>query len=187
MAALALIRRACEHTPDSAVDIVLNAVQELGQVRRSVSQEDPAAWEAIESRFYPGWRWVGYLTTMSALVQLGQARAVAILLRMLPLLQDSTIAREAVSVLLDLVFNDGRIQHKSTASIPCQPGLEMRRKTQYWEPEPQPLREASSLTDMQRTVLAAIAVHDAVWEEEHDLLKLYGLPISRQELRQFIA
>jgi len=189
MAALALIRRTREGTPDAAVDIVLNAVQELGQIRHdfSASQDDQTAWEIVENRFYPGLRAAGYLIMMRTLVQLGQARAVATLLRMLPMLQDSTIAREAAGMLLDLVFHDGQIQHKSTALIPYQQGTEKRRKTEYWSPKPQPPREASSLTDIQHTVLAAIAAHDAVWEEEHDLLKVYGLSISRQELRQFIA
>jgi tetratricopeptide (TPR) repeat protein len=189
MATLALIRRAREQTPDAAVDIVLNAVQELGRVRRSfsVSQDDQAAWEIVENRFCSGWRAAGYLTTIRTCVQLGPARVVATLLRMLPLLQDSTMAREAAGVLLDLVFNDGQGQPKSTALSSYQQGTEKRWRTEYWRPKPQAPREASSLTDIQRTVLAAIAAHDAVWQEEHDLLKLYGLPISRQELRRFIA
>jgi hypothetical protein len=171
MAALALIRRTREQASDAAVDIVLNAAQKLSQARHdlSASQDDQTAREIVENRFYPGWHATGYLSMMRTLVQLGPARAVATLLRMLLLLQDSTIA------------------HKSTALIPYQQGSEKRRKTEYRSPKPQPPREASSLTDIQRTVLAAIAAHDAMWEEEHDLLKLYGLPISRQELRQFIA
>jgi hypothetical protein len=42
------------------------------------------------------------------------------------------------------------------------------------------------LTEIQREALKAVLAHDPVWVCEHDLLKLYGLPVTRPELEQFL-
>jgi hypothetical protein len=36
-------------------------------------------------------------------------------------------------------------------------------------------------------VLAALAVHDPFWEQEHNLLALYGLPATRAALGELLA
>jgi hypothetical protein len=101
------------------------------------------------------------------------------------MIQDGEEARETAGLILDLVFHDGQVQAKSTAQSWL--ALEKRMKVEYWSPKPQPTRPASSLTELQRDVLAVIAAHDPVWRDKHDLLKLYGLPITRDELRNFIG
>ena len=189
LAALALIKRAREQAPEAAVNAVLNAVQELGQARRdnSASEDEKAMWESLEDRFYPDWRWSGCSSMLTILTQLGPTRATTVLLRMLSMIQDGGNALEAASTLLDLVFNEGQIQIKRTAFSSHGEGAQKRTTVEYWEPKPQPPREAFTLTDTQRTVLAALVAHDPVWEYQHNLLGLYGLPMTREELRQYEA
>lgn len=181
IAAVALTRRAREQTPDAAVAIILDAIVQLGTVRR----DDRATWETIRSRFDQGWG--GLEFAEDALVWLGPARAVPTLLRVLRLIYDPENSRRLAGILLDFVFNDGLVQPKSTAISLKKEGDGRRHKVDYWEPKPQPPRQASTLTDMQRPVLATLVAHDPLWTDEHNLLRLYGLPISREDLRQFIA
>jgi tetratricopeptide (TPR) repeat protein len=186
-AAVALTERAHERTPQSAVTILLNVLQELGRVRhhRDISDEENATGQAIAARFDPPWGSGGLRFAVGALTCLGQVRGVTALLKALPMIQDGEEAREIASILLDMVFNNGQVQAKCTAL--SRHGPEKRTKVDYWKPEAQPQREASSLTTIQRSVLAAVVAYDPVWRDEHNLLKLYGLPESRDGLRQFIA
>jgi hypothetical protein len=67
IAAVALTARAGEQTPEAAVAILLDALQELGKIRRSEFgfADEKAAWEWGDLRF-----------AVNALTHLGQARAV---------------------------------------------------------------------------------------------------------------
>jgi hypothetical protein len=189
LAAVALVKRAREQTPESVVMILLNALQELGQIRHSQPdfKGNRGNREIIEAKYRPAWGQDSLQFAVDALTSLGQARAIETLLNVLPLVQDAEDALELAGSMLDLVFKAGQIQAKETATSWHGEGVEKVKRIDYWEPKPQPLRQASTLTDVQRTVLAALVAHDPVWEFEHNLPSLYGLLTSREELRQFIA
>jgi hypothetical protein len=86
--------------------------------------------------------------------------------------------------LLDLAFNDGQPQPKAMAMSWRPDG---RWRVAYRQPDRQPERSAATLTAGQRAVLAALAAHDPFWEQEHNLLALYGLPATRAALGEFLA
>ncbi len=92
-------------------------------------------------------------------------------------------ARTVAEALLDLTFNEEQIQGKGTATSGPPDG---RVKVSYWEPARQPERAAATLSAEQRVVLEALAAHEPFWEQEHDLLALYGLPSAREGLRAML-
>ncbi|HEV2235652.1 MAG TPA: hypothetical protein VGR57_03235, partial [Ktedonobacterales bacterium] len=86
--------------------------------------------------------------------------------------------------LLDLAFTAGQPQPKPTGISRRPDG---RTQVNYLGTARQPERAATSLTPDQRTLLEALAAHDPFWEQDHDLLALFGLPATRAELDAFLA
>ncbi len=162
--ATAPIQRARERAPEIAVDVVLNALRRHGDER--------------------GYGYSVYYNSTAALLALGAERGRAALLRALPLLHytNSDQLHFFAETLLDLVFNDGQHQGRSRS-------LSWHKQTKrctisfyggknYVQPE----RNAATITDVQREVLAAIVAHNPLWEWDSNLLTLYGLPAEREVL-----
>jgi hypothetical protein len=167
----ALARRARERTPEAAVAILVDGLRE-----GSTSELSPAyAWERAP-----------FQLTLQALAHLGPERGRDALLKALPTIRDVDNALDLAGTLLDLAFNDGQLQDKATAVSLSGDGASARLEVDYWEPEAQPPRTASSLTAVQVDVLGALLSHDPVWAHEHNLLRLYGLPAEREGLRVFV-
>jgi hypothetical protein len=184
IAAAALAYRLGAHTPGAAEAALLEAVERL----RNAGWEDPdTAADDQELPLEPDWTPRGLELAVYALTWLGLERAIPALLAALPKLSDPEAARETGGLLLDLVFNAGRIQPKSTAIGSEMLGGERVWQVDYWSPRPQPERTAASLDASQRLVLGALADQDAFWRDRHDLPKLYGLPATRDGLRQWLA
>ena len=166
LAAAGLARRAGGETPDAAISALMAGAPEV----------DDALAERIPD-------WPGALAlALDALRRLDPLRRMDALLRALTMTEEEDTTEEVAGVLLDMVFNDGVAQSKSTAWSRDASG---RTHIHYWEPDPQPARARASLTHEQQSVLAALIAHDPLWAYESDLLALYGLPHEREPLRAF--
>jgi hypothetical protein len=181
LAAAALAGRAGEATPPRAVEVLVEgagAVGGAGPSGDTVDLEDAIASLATE-------QWPGMTElAVARLTKLGPGRAEPALLRAFQRTCDGDAARAVAEALLDLVCNDGQIQTKGTAMSRQPDG---RRKVAYWESKRQPERDPATLSAGQRAVFQALAAHDPFWEQEHDLLALYGLPATREGLRGFLT
>lgn len=181
LAAAALAGRTGEATPQPAVEVLVEAAGAVGGAGPNggiLDLDDAIASLATE-------QWPGMVElAVARLAKLGKGRAEPVLLRAFQRTRDGDAARTVAEVLLDLVFNDGQIQPKGTAMSRLPDG---RRKVGYWEPARQPERAPTPLTAGQRAVLEALAAYDPFWEQEHDLLALYGLPATREELRGLLV
>lgn len=161
-AALALLERAREHTPDAVVNIIIARVHQIG------SEED-SSYELHNIR--------------NSLLSLGPARAFPVLLQALSLLHDPEEAENLAGLLLDLAFNAGEIQSKQVARSWDEQG---RIRHQYFDIASQPPRDPATLTEQQRTLLATLVAHAPLWDINSDLLECYGLPTGREVLRAFL-
>jgi hypothetical protein len=180
-AAAALAGRAGEATPQPAVDTLVEAVGipvAVGPDSEYLNQA--AALAAVGIDQWPGEVELAVLR----LGGLGPERAQPALLRAFQRTRKGKAARTVAEGLLDLAFNVTRPQSRSIASSRLPDG---RRTFSYWGTAKQPERAAASLTPGQRAALEALAAHDPFWEQEHDLLALYGLPATRAELSAFLA
>jgi hypothetical protein len=176
LAAAALAGRAGEATPQRAVDVLIEAV---GAVRGAGPNDDTADLDDAMASLAAG-EWPGMVElAVARLAKLGKGRAEPALLSTFQRTRDGDAARAVAEVLLDLAFNDGRMQAKGTAMSRLPSG---RLKVAYWDPARQPERGRATLTAGQRAALQALTAHDAFWEQEHDLLALYGLPATREGL-----
>jgi hypothetical protein len=181
LAAAALTARAGAATPQPAVDALVEAVGTLGAVGPDGDRSDlDDAMASLGSYQWPG------VVELAAerLAQLGRERAQPALLRAFLRTRDGDSARTVAERLLDLAFNEGQPLPKPTAISKRPDG---RLKVKYWGTARQPERAATSLTPDQRAVLAALAAHGPFWEQEHDLLALYGLPDTREGLGAFLT
>lgn len=168
IAAAALIQRARERAPETAVATILNALRRHGDER--------------------GYGYSVYYTGKAALLALGAERGRAALLRVLPSLHytNSDELHFFAETLLDLVFNNNQHPHRSRS-------LSWHKQTKRCtisfyggSTKAQPQRDAATLTDAQREVLEALATHDPLWEWDSNLLTLYGLPAERELLRAWL-
>lgn len=180
LAAAALAERAGENTTAAAVEALTEALGAAGDDATDDSMADLDETMVGFDDF--GWPGVATFALMR-LATLGPTRGQPALLSALQRTGDGEVALEIAEALLDLTFNDGRLQPKSTATKKNPDG---RLHVNYWEPARQPERASAALTDAQRAALKALAAHDPFWEQEHDLLALYGLPPTREELRAFL-
>jgi tetratricopeptide (TPR) repeat protein len=181
LAAAALATRTGEATSPQAVEALIAAVGAAGGAESNgeiLDLDDEMGPLASE-------QWPGMIElAVERLAKLGEGRAEPALVRALHLTRLGDAARAVAEALLDLVFNDGQIRRKGTAISRLPDG---RRKVAYWEAARQPERGASSLTASQRLALEALAVHDPFWEQEHDLLAVFGLPATRDGLAGLLA
>lgn len=181
LAAVALAERAGEDTSPAAMGALTRALATAGD---ETTDDDMADLEEAMVGF-DEFRWPGAAEiAIQRLAKVGPTRGHIALLSALQHTRDGEVAREIAEALLDLAFNDGRLQAKSTAIKKNPDG---RLSVNYWEPDRQPERAYSTLTDAQRETLEALAAHDPFWEQEHDLLALYGLPTTCEELKAFLA
>jgi tetratricopeptide (TPR) repeat protein len=167
-AAIALIQRAHENSPESAVDVVLDALRRHGDER--------------------GYGYSAYYNGIAALLALGAERGRAALLRALPLLHytDSDELHRFAETLLDLVFNDGQQPGRSRSLSWHKQTKRCTIRFYGGKNTVQPERNPATITDAQREVLAAIVAHDPLWEWDSNLLTLYGLPAEREVLRAWL-
>jgi tetratricopeptide (TPR) repeat protein len=184
LAAAALADRAAEATPEHAVDVLVEA---SGAVDAE-GDEGEGAWgvpdldETLADLVTFSWEGTLELA-VARLCKLGSERAVPALLRAFHLTRTGDAARTVAHALLDLTFNDGRLQPKGMGISRHPDG---REKINYWEPARQPERSAATLSAGQRTLLEALAAHDPFWEQDHDLLALYGLPATREGVQALV-
>jgi hypothetical protein len=162
-AALALLERAREHTPNAVVEIIMDKVRRIG---------------AAEDSSYE------LHNMLDALLSLDTARAFPVLLQVLPLLDDPEQAEDLAGLLLDLACNAGEIQSRQVASSLDEQG---RIRHSYFDIASQPPRDPATLTEQQRVLLAALVAHTPLWDINSDLLEFYGLPTKREALRAFLG
>lgn len=182
LAAAALAERAAENTPPAAVDTLTWALAAAGGEDGpigAVSELDEAL-ELLNAYQSPDIVDIA----IQRLATLGPARGQPALLSALQRTRDGEVARQIAEALLDLTFHDGRLQPKSTAIKKNPDG---RLRVNFWEPARQPERSPTTLSGSQRAMLETLAAHDPFWEQEHDLLALYGLPPGREALRAFLT
>jgi tetratricopeptide (TPR) repeat protein len=173
-AAAGVIERAGQAAPQSAVDALLGTWSEA---RRLADENFKALPEFYQVENYH----------LHILANLDPERGQAALTRILsgPLPVDEVL--DLAGLLLDLLFNAGQIQEKSTAESLKTPEAGRVRTIDYWSPPPQPARDPVGLNPAQRSALNLLLDLPAFWASEHNLLALYGLPERREELRQFIT
>ncbi len=169
-AAAALLQRTRTAAPDFAVQSLTRRMIDL--------RKEPSYDEHLN--YYDN-RPTTFMTGLRAFSKLDEARAVTALLEILPALDDPDQSLELAEILLDIVFNDGRIQPQSTARGRDDDG---KYHVNYGKPQSPALRDLAMLTNLQRSVLKALIHHNPFWKYRHDLLKIYGLPISREELKR---
>jgi tetratricopeptide (TPR) repeat protein len=184
LAAAALADRAGEATPEHAVDMLVEAAAAVdadgdeGEAVWGVPDLDETLADLVT------FNWEGTLElAVARLCKLGSERAIPALLRALRRTHTRDAARTVADALLDLTFNDGRLQPKGMRISRHPDG---REKINYFEPARQPARSAATLSADQRALLEALAAHDPFWEQDHDLLALYGLPATREEVQALV-
>jgi tetratricopeptide (TPR) repeat protein len=181
LAAAALTGRVGEATPSRAVETLVEAVGRPGTAGPDgESSELEDAMESVGFEQWPGTVEVA----VERLAQLGPELAQPALLRAFQSTHDGDAARTVAQGLLGLKFNTGRPLSKATMLVRQPDG---HRRVMYRKTTQQPERTAASLTPSQRAVLVALAAHDPFWEQDHDLLTLYGLPATREALSAFLA
>jgi tetratricopeptide (TPR) repeat protein len=187
IAAVALLTRAHDRAPEEAIHVVLGALRELGAFRHpfDAPAEDKAARQELIDRFYPAWGRGPLDFSLHALSALEGELARAALLQAIRLLHDADDADKAAHTLLDLGFNLNQRTAASMAySCDKQTG---RRKIDYFGASIPSLHQAEELTAAQREILATLVDHEPLWEHQSNLLKLYGLPVERDAVRDLLT
>ncbi len=100
-AAFALAYSAGAAMPDAAVEVVVDIVQQF-----SLYADDPPLQEAFAALVFPWETWPGdaFEVAVDALWRLGPERGVAVLLRLLPTMQDPQVLERMLQALIDLAF-----------------------------------------------------------------------------------
>lgn len=182
-AAAGVVERVQESAPERVIDVLLSA---WPAARERAVDEDLAGRNSQYSAFYQI-----SASDLQLLACLGIARGTSALARALslvhpPLGSESDLLLLA-GVMLDLQFNAGKIQEKS-----CSFGTDLIdgvriTHIKYISPDPQPLRDPAGLTSSQRTTLETLANFPGLWTFRHNLLAIYGLPETQQDLRHFLG
>jgi tetratricopeptide (TPR) repeat protein len=185
LAAAALADRAVEATPEHAVDVLVEAVAAAA----AGESETEGIWGVPDldetMADLVSFNWDGTVElAVARLCKLGTERAVPALMRAFRLTRTGDAARTIADALLDLTFNDGRLQPKGMAISRHPNG---REKINYFEPAPQQPRATATLSAEQRTLLEMLAAYDPFWEQDHDLLALYGLPATREGVQALMG
>lgn len=128
-----------------------------------------------------------------ALMELGAERAVPLLIAILKRLDDSESVttylpfEPVIDALLALTFGS-RNPNAYRVSAWLKDGKLIRAKGRYYDVEGE--RDAPhtpELTNLQRQVLSGLLDTERLWEYEDNVYVLYGLPMSREGLNEFLA
>lgn len=181
-AAAGVIERAQGLAPGAAVDGLLTA---WPAARQRAKESGLETHKSLYAAFFQV-----YVSDLQVLACLGVERGWQALARALSLMQPS-LADEGdllllAGAMLDLLFNDGVVQDKSTAVGSDVVDGERIHYIKYWSPKAQPRRDPASLTASQRAALDLLLNLPSFWQVRHNLLPIYGLPESQGDLRQFL-
>ena len=188
VAALAVARCAKEQTPPDVLRSLVNAVEEA----------------EIIDQLYSRLPWGGLVVSHvdKALVNTGTVLGIPSLIDMLSKLGPSVHARDTVVVvicLLDLAFYGHKILDTHWAS---GRGKDGRYKMECWsypgkprhsdkqqEIPNAPAKEklVKPFTEAQRAALTAVVNYEPLWEIDTNLFEVYGLPNSREALRNLLV
>jgi tetratricopeptide (TPR) repeat protein len=175
-AAAGVIERTGKLAPQQAVERLTDSWQAIQRL----------AGEAKAPQSYHGLAPLFQAQDLRVLVVLGPERSVPALSRALALTDDSETLLELAGMILDILFNGGQLQEKSTAqSSPLHEGQRVM-VIDYWSPPVKPVGNSADLSKIQCSTLAILLQMEAFWRVEHNLLSLYGLPAKRADLKRFL-
>lgn len=171
--AVGIARIAQEATPDTVVNLIVE------------SFADPDSYS-----FHTSWGDLLVSGGRNALLGFGIPRGLSALIQVLKVMLPSGDSINdtgmIVSTLLALVFNEGQYRR---FIVGTEIGPNSQKIKSYVEHTPKTKRDDTPLrylTDDQRTTLTAILETDKVWEIQSNLLTIYGLPASREGLKELL-
>jgi hypothetical protein len=167
VAAVALARRAREHTPESAVDAIVAKVSI--DIREGTSSYGNDIW--LEQ-------------TLETLLLMGNTRALPALLRVLPHLDRKGEIEQVSGILLAVAFHEETTGDERDAVSWRQQIHRAYHDDRRKERAP---RGAETLTEPQRAALMALIEYAPLWQYTKNLLEVYGLPTDREGLRALLA
>ena len=178
--AVALASVAGEATPAVAEEILLDVVAAFGPRPLSLDEE-LALGRTYIHRWWHDWP---LAMALAALARLGLERGITALAQALGVVAVPETAHEVVEALLDHAF--GKVV-KPMSYSPVGRGPGDRLEARYDMVREPPMRQPDTLTRGQRTALTALVACEPFWEIATNLLMLYGLPMSRETLVEWLS